>query len=367
MVNNNHEMSSFLGKSSYIPPDDTFESAIDLYRHYNEIFRFFGEKIAFGPVIPCKSVYSQDKVFDFYSRNFPLTIFYLTLRKPIECIYSMQKMFLDYPVRGLIECWLRTLKLQLNCYNWFSNSYFVFHEDIGPPMLERLATILQIDISLDESWIDKNKARKAYLPDNEIPSDLSEYQDVLTGAGEVYSMLRKNFSPEHLTYAEKKDPAKFFLHIHYQLDELIRKLDFDPESENAEFLNQRALFWTEKDPEILRERDFFKKKSFELSYNGIENIIFYGAGQHTERFMKSAFMHSFRKIYIVDDSPEKHGSTLMSIKIKSPAELPENLSGDNTAVLISSDTYEQELYEKALKWVKPGIKTIKLYDTQISE
>ncbi len=90
----------------------------------------------------------------------------------------------------------------------------------------------------------------------------------------------------------------------------------------------------------------------------INRIALYGAGKHTERLLKLTDLSPLSIQCIVDDNPtRKHIRSFPVIK-------PENIGKyEVDALLISSDSLESVLQQKAGKWLPPGIKILTLYGT----
>lgn len=92
-----------------------------------------------------------------------------------------------------------------------------------------------------------------------------------------------------------------------------------------------------------------------LGQNGCYRITLYGAGQHTCRLLP-LLPKSFRVCCIVDDSPCV--PDIQGIKVIPPAQLADYPC---EAIVLSSDTYEAQLFHKALQWTQPTLPVFALY------
>ena len=87
--------------------------------------------------------------------------------------------------------------------------------------------------------------------------------------------------------------------------------------------------------------------------NNINSLILYGAGLHTERLLKELPKTIKKRVQlIIDDSPKK--SQILKVPIKTPTEI---VKRSFDMLLISSDTIEEKLFNKALL-LKLDCKTI---------
>ena len=119
------------GKGTYLPPAIAAESGgmAALWR-MGRFHRYVGEKIAFGPHGTVGGQSHQELFFAFHARYFYASKYFLTLRAPAECIWSMAKMFPQKDPRELYESWLNTLKIQLDLLHAFPNAYLILFENL---------------------------------------------------------------------------------------------------------------------------------------------------------------------------------------------------------------------------------------------
>ncbi len=91
---------------------------------------------------------------------------------------------------------------------------------------------------------------------------------------------------------------------------------------------------------------------------GWNRIIIYGGGMHTVRILNAGDFSGYDILGIIDDNDEKWGQPLEGIEVISPDHAL-NLKPD--AVLISSDRFENILYDKCGAFLKGGIAVVRPY------
>ncbi|MBU0640315.1 MAG: polysaccharide deacetylase family protein, partial [Planctomycetes bacterium] len=92
---------------------------------------------------------------------------------------------------------------------------------------------------------------------------------------------------------------------------------------------------------------------------GIERITLYGAGRHTARLLQTTPLWPLHVLGIVDDNCNLRGGQRYGLPVYAPRDLPA-LAPD--AVLISSDQYEEAIYERIAPLEARGIRVLRLYD-----
>lgn len=91
---------------------------------------------------------------------------------------------------------------------------------------------------------------------------------------------------------------------------------------------------------------------------GVQRIALYGAGRHTAKLLQSAPLWPLHVLGIVDDDPSLRGSQRYGLPVHAAADLPD-LPLD--AVLISSDQYEEAIYQRIAPLEARGIQVLRLY------
>ena len=102
------------------------------------------------------------------------------------------------------------------------------------------------------------------------------------------------------------------------------------------------------------------KKIFSLPEFNKGKLAIYGAGQHTKRFMALNLIDPSRICNIFDDHPSS--DSLEEIKVVPVSEAAQT---DFDFLLISSDSYDTQLTEKALSWCPRGKSIISLYQQKV--
>ena len=187
-----------------VPLDGGLAYLAWLARHY----RYVGEKTAFGPHGTWDGAPFQDACLRFQGRFFFLGTYFLIVRTPVECVWSMHKMFPDATVESLIESWLRSVSVCMDFYAAFPNCYLLFFQDLTDETITVLSQILQTEIPLPSGMLcERRKASR--LPAGQIPEDLSAFRKPLEDCLEIFDHLRRVFSPHTLRYDSTDAIARF--------------------------------------------------------------------------------------------------------------------------------------------------------------
>jgi hypothetical protein len=195
------------GKGTYLPPAPAAESGgMAALRRMGAFHRYVGEKIAFGPHGKIDGQSFQELFFAFYTRYFYSSKYFLTLRAPAECIWSMAKMFPPKDPRELYECWLSSLKIQLDMLHVLPNVYLVFFEDLKAGVFARVNALLGTRIEVGPGIL-RDDHKRSTLADDRLPPELSSYQPLNDQCIAVYHDVREAFSAETLTF--KATAAKY--------------------------------------------------------------------------------------------------------------------------------------------------------------
>ncbi len=91
---------------------------------------------------------------------------------------------------------------------------------------------------------------------------------------------------------------------------------------------------------------------------GVERVALYGAGRHTARLLQTVPLWPLHVLGIVDDDADLRGATRYGLPVYAAADLS-NLPLD--AVLISSDQYEEAIYQRIAPLEARGIRVLRLY------
>lgn len=95
-----------------------------------------------------------------------------------------------------------------------------------------------------------------------------------------------------------------------------------------------------------------------LRKTGVESVTLYGAGQHTQKVLSILKLNIVKVSHIIDDS---QNGFLVNIPIISSNKAKKlNISN----IIISSDTYENQIYKNCQETFSPSVKISKLYSTQ---
>ena len=100
----------------------------------------------------------------------------------------------------------------------------------------------------------------------------------------------------------------------------------------------------------------------QLLYKELEEIydvVIYGGGVHTSQLLNNTVALTHRVKCIIDTNPQKHGLDINGIKICGIEAL--DLNDKNSAIVISSKAYEDEIYDFLINHVKVCSKVVRLY------
>lgn len=92
---------------------------------------------------------------------------------------------------------------------------------------------------------------------------------------------------------------------------------------------------------------------------GHQRVLVFGAGQHTHRAGDAFREPCIEVLAFVDDDPARIGGRLWNYPVISPADAA--LSGDATAVVLSSDSMEDRLMAAASGLAAAGLEIVRLY------
>jgi hypothetical protein len=206
------------GKGTYLPLAVAEESGgmAALWR-MGAFHRYVGEKIAFGPHGKIGGQSYQELFFAFHARYFYSSKYFLTLRAPAECIWSMAKMFPQKDPRELYECWLNSLKVQLDLLHTFPNVYLVVFDNLKAGTFATIKALLGTQI--DGAGILRDDHKQSTLTNDRLPIELSSYQALNDQCTAVYQDVKEAFSSETLTF---KATAAKYVSANYGFSALIQ-------------------------------------------------------------------------------------------------------------------------------------------------
>jgi hypothetical protein len=195
------------GKGTYLPPPIAAESGgMAALGRMGAFHRYVGEKIAFGPHGTVQGQSYQEAFFAFHARYFYASKYFLILRVPAESIWSMAKLFPGKSPRECYECWVRSLKVQLDLLHTLPNVYMVLFEDLKAATFAMVNALLGTRIDVGAGIL-RDDHKRSTLASDRLPAELSSYQSLNDQCTAVYQDVRDAFSPETLTF--KATAAKF--------------------------------------------------------------------------------------------------------------------------------------------------------------
>ena len=97
---------------------------------------------------------------------------------------------------------------------------------------------------------------------------------------------------------------------------------------------------------------------------GHDPIAIYGAGTHTHKCAHALAEPAAAIACIIDDNPDRHGSTLWGYPIVS---LAEAIRRRVRAIILSSDAFEHQLWDKCADARAAGIEVVRIYTNDMAE
>ncbi|MCR3757810.1 glycosyltransferase [Clostridium felsineum] len=237
---------------------------------------------------------------------------------------------------------------------------------------------------IDENGVAKTDIKMQRKPVINMDKLLHKNPDVIQ-AGSFYSyklVKQVGYLDESLNYVMDYDLFLKLLKIGEIkfIDRLLAKFRLHDESKTvSQTLNFSSEIYKvmkkyNVEPEAVSNR-YMKEKDYKYWHNKMEkfidrlfgsnlsdNIGLYGAGGHTEYLLnlyKEIKGDINRNIFIIDSKQDLKGKKLMNFNIYTPEEIPKlNLHN----IIISSFTYQEEIYDKIKIYERYGIKITKIYE-----
>ena len=168
--------------------------------------------------------------------------------------------------------------------------------------------------------------------------------DIFNGADFVElraAMIKGDYSHCYRNCRSNRNPLSSCLH---EINVLQKKVAF---------LNDRSS----KRGSGIRECNLFEAHLNNMFRSGVRSVAIYGAGQHTMRLLALDSIRLFSRVLIVDDFSDLNGKELRGYPVFQPSV---ELFGSVDKVLISSDYYEDRLFERCVLLVDES-KIVKMY------
>ncbi|WP_417915046.1 class I SAM-dependent methyltransferase [Candidatus Electronema sp. JM] len=313
--------------------------------------------------------------------------------------------------------WQRTYKLISNC---FPEKYSGKVLDVGCATATGLSVFKSEGwtvLGIDPSEIAANIARRLYnievingMFDNQLiaekgPFDviiLSHVLEHLLSPESILIDIEKNLASGGLIYIEVPNLLRPFVpivyfsfeHLNYftpsTLSLLMERVGFSVEVElfdNSKNIEPyypviSAICRKSQDKKTIARNDYevvckvieeYKKNKFQVSSKIISKINYikknslksklaiWGAGIHTSQLLSIVNLTKEDVLCIFDNDPKKHGGEISGINITEFSK-PELLSKQIDSIIISSNAFEDEIFNQ-IKYIQEyGIKVYKLYD-----
>jgi hypothetical protein len=228
--NNQHiQFNNRRSKGTFAPPSRLPErGGINFLARMNKNYNFVGEKIAFGPHGKIDNQSSQEVFFNFHARYFYFSNYILIIRRPAEAVLSMLKMFPQIGLDLIFDCWLRTLKIQVDVFQSFPRSHVIFFENLNTETVMQLCSVISVNIHIPKG-IFREENKYSLLAEDEIPDELSKYRKICLACEEIYKQVKNEFNLETFKFKETTPnygSARygFSYNIQKQIDEIIHGL-----------------------------------------------------------------------------------------------------------------------------------------------
>lgn len=182
------------GKGTFLPPaPGDEEGGLAALLRMGRAHRYVGEKIAFGPHGLLDGQTHQETFLQFHARYFYRSHYLLILRKPAECVWSMCKMFPQTPIAELVDCWLETVKVQLDVYHLFPHVQVVFFDNLNQDTYRTIAATLGVALEVPPGMM-REEYKHSKL-NGQLPRELRSWQAVLERCRAIYDDLQAEFDP----------------------------------------------------------------------------------------------------------------------------------------------------------------------------
>jgi hypothetical protein len=215
-------------KGTYIPPPIGPEAGpLEMLWRLSAECRYVGGKVAIGPHdYPAGW---QRMYLDFDTRYFSRSHRLLLVRRPAESIWSMHKMFPDRAICLMFSTWLNSLAVSLDFYRTCGNSRWVFFEDLGPPLIGRLAQLLDVPIPVARGTFSPTHIH-SHLCDATLPAPLAPYAGLCGNCHALYEQLRGAISSDTMAYDGATNEWEFFDAMRRRIQQLLDRLAEPPQN-----------------------------------------------------------------------------------------------------------------------------------------
>ncbi len=208
-------------KGTYVPTADTPDrTPLEFLNRFRGKYRYLGEKVAFGPQPHYMGDDWESGFLAYQARHFYHSRYFITVRAPHEALWSMHKLFPDRPIPSLFECWLRSLRTSLELYLAFPHTHMILLEWLDAMTIRRISDILQTEIPLPSGWVGRNHQASALDADELVPV-LQPYRAWCHECGELYEMLRAEFSRETQQFDSSAQPREFIKTLRQRITALL--------------------------------------------------------------------------------------------------------------------------------------------------
>lgn len=139
-----------------------------------------------------------------------------------------------------------------------------------------------------------------------------------------------------------------------EIYEVIKKYNIEPEAVSNRYMKEKDYKYWHNKMEKFIDRLFGKNTS--------DNIGIYGAGSHTKYLLelyKEIKGDIHRNIFIIDSNNNLKGKKIMDFTIYTPEDISQ-LKLNN--IIISSFTYQEDIYNKVKIYKNHGVKITKIYE-----
>ena len=149
-------------KSFYSKPDEYIDKIGQKYRYCGDkIATAFREMNGIQDIVLLKEFIEEE--------NQSNAIIFFTIRRPSENLVSIAKMFPDSNIKEWANVLIQYLILSIEAFIKGNRFYLIFHEDIGPTLLDEMSNFLKIDIPLSSYTVGSN-----YQSSKDTKLDLNE-------------------------------------------------------------------------------------------------------------------------------------------------------------------------------------------------
>jgi hypothetical protein len=195
-------------KGHYPPrPLHPGENGFGLLRRLGSRYRYVGEKVAFGADAATDPA-DAEQFLEFQATHFFHSGYVLTLRHPVETVWSLASMWPRIPTTTHLAIWTVSLRVLLELSLGFPRTWLVTLDRLDEGAASRLGRTLGIEITVPPGRFAREYQSSA-LAHGQLPPPLAGHHGYLTRMSSLYDDVREAFDPQTFRYCRAENPRAF--------------------------------------------------------------------------------------------------------------------------------------------------------------